>query len=444
MEEMNGSMAGFGIMAHGVDQMLADKRSHTSYQREKSLMNKQYAMNMAAAKAAPSIQVEGLRMAGFNPAMVAGAGSQPAPTVSKGTADMAQTLPFDVASIAQLQLIGAQADKLEAETDLIRAQKNTEDERPANVRMDTSKKTEERDHEFVKRLNTQANTEKIAADTKRVNQINQTYEDQNEALAGFGKAMAEKWKSSDWYKNLSEDTKATIDSIADGTLPLSVGGMAALMDTIKSQKDLSDADRAMVINAFENAITSRQYLDKEVMNAKTKMDLAKYNLTNKQKDHLQKQIEYLQEQIPYIADQMVAETNKLISEKRNLDAQEFGKLLDNAMQKMVNQSFNATDPGKQLHDGKILGYLGAMAQKALEGIVGMLGMIYAFGKGKNALEALGDKRSVTTNKTRTYPDIEHKPLYDEYGNRIPGTGGKSSYTETVKHAPGRGAGFPQE
>ena len=208
MEEMNGSMAGFGIMAHGVDQMLADKRSAKSYQREKSLMNKQNAMNRANMVAAPSMQVEGLRMAGFNPAMVAGAGSQPAPTVSKGTADMAQTLPFDVASIAQLQLIGAQADKLEAETDLIRAQKNTEDERPANVRMDTSKKTEERDHEFVKRLNTQANTEKVQADTKRVNQINETYEDQNEALAGYGKAMAEKWKASDWYKNLSASLRS--------------------------------------------------------------------------------------------------------------------------------------------------------------------------------------------------------------------------------------------
>ena len=439
MEEMNGSMAGFGIMTHGVDQMLADKRSYTSYQREKSLMNKQNQMNLANMKMAPTLQVEGLRMAGFNPAMMAGAGTQPAPTVSKGTADMAQTLPFDMASLAQLQLVGAQADKLEAETDLIRAQTNTESERPANVRMDTSKKTEERDHEFVKRLNTQANTAKVEADTKRVNQINETYEDQNEALAGYGKAMAEKWKASDWYKNLSEDTKSTIDAIADGTLPLTVGGMAALMDTIKSQKDLSDADRTVVINAFENAITSRQYLDEGVMNAKTKMDEAKYNLTNKQKDHLQKQIEYLQEQIPYIADQMVAETNKLISEKRNLDAQEFGKLLDNAMQKMVNQSFNATDPGKQLHDGKILGYLGAMAQKALEGIVGMLGMIYAFGKGKNVLETIGDKRTQTTSKTRTYPDIEHKPLYDVYGNRIPGTGGKSSYTETVRHSP-----FPQE
>lgn len=123
MEEMNGSMAGFGIVAHGVDQMLADRRSKTSYLREKSLMNKQYEMNMAATKAAPSMQVEGLRMAGFNPAMVAGAGSSPAPTVSKGTADMAQTIPFDAAGIAQLNLIQAQKDNIEANTAKINEEK---------------------------------------------------------------------------------------------------------------------------------------------------------------------------------------------------------------------------------------------------------------------------------------------------------------------------------
>lgn len=440
MEEMNGSMAGFGIMAHGVDQMLADKRSATSYRREKSLMNKQYEMNMAATKAAPSMQVEGLRMAGFNPAMVAGAGSSPAPTVSKGTADMAQTIPFDAASIAQLQLIGAQADKLEAETELIRSQKNTEDERPENIHADTVLKREQRDLEFAKRLNTDADTERVKAEAKRIGNVNKVFEDQNEALAGYGKAMAEKWKNSKWFEGLSPDSKETINAIADGTLPLSVGGMAALMDTIKSQKDLSDADRTQVANAFENAITSRQFLDKEVMDAKTKMDLAKYNLTNKQKDHLQKQIEYLQEQIPYIADQMVAETNKLISDRRNLDAQEFGHELDNTMKRMLNQSFNATDPGKQLNDGRILGYLGAMAHKALEGIVGMLGMIYAFGKGKNVLEHLGDKRTEKTKKVTTYPDIEQSPLFDQYNQRIPGTGGRSSYQRTVEHAPG----FPQE
>ena len=39
MEEM--STPGIGVMAHGVDQMLADKRSYQSYQREKSNIHQQ-------------------------------------------------------------------------------------------------------------------------------------------------------------------------------------------------------------------------------------------------------------------------------------------------------------------------------------------------------------------------------------------------------------------
>ena len=121
MEEM--STPGIGVMAHGVDQMLAEKRSATSYQREKSLMNKQNAMNLSNAMTMPSIQAHGLRMAGFNPAMVNGAGTQAAPTVTKGSADMAQTFPLDVGGISQLALLAAQKENVEANTQKVNEEK---------------------------------------------------------------------------------------------------------------------------------------------------------------------------------------------------------------------------------------------------------------------------------------------------------------------------------
>lgn len=258
---------GLGVMAHGVDQMLADKRSATSYRREKSLMNKQNSMNMSNAMTMPSIEAHGLRMAGFSPAMVNGAGTSPAPTVTKGSADMAPTTPLDVGGIAQMALIDAQRENIEAQTDKIKAETNVTkwDESP-NKQADTANK-------FASAL-------RNGADAGRIQRENEAFDEENEHMAGFGQAMAEKWQGSDWYKALSPDTKSTIDLIASGEVPLSIGAIRALSKVIASQKDLSDADRSLVDNAFANAITEAMWKDDKVRAAialfpVTQQDLAK-------------------------------------------------------------------------------------------------------------------------------------------------------------------------
>lgn len=114
-------MAGiaFGGVQAGVNNMFAQQNAAISYRRQKDLMNKQNQMNMANMRSAPFQQVEGLRMAGFNPAMVNGAGTQVAPTVSQGNADMPQTIPFnaqDALTMAQIENVEANTEKVNEET----------------------------------------------------------------------------------------------------------------------------------------------------------------------------------------------------------------------------------------------------------------------------------------------------------------------------------------
>ena len=91
---------------------MAQENANISYNRQKELMAMQNDMNMGNVKNAPGVQAFGLKQAGFNPAMVNGAGTQAAPTVSQGNADMAQTIPFN----AQDALLFAQMENIEANT----------------------------------------------------------------------------------------------------------------------------------------------------------------------------------------------------------------------------------------------------------------------------------------------------------------------------------------
>ena len=79
-----------------MNNMFAQKNASDAYQREKQLMDKQHSMNVADTVNAHTYNVEGMRMAGLNPAL--GQGATPAvPETSKGSADMAQTIPFNSA-----------------------------------------------------------------------------------------------------------------------------------------------------------------------------------------------------------------------------------------------------------------------------------------------------------------------------------------------------------
>ena len=107
-----------GVGAGIINNMLSQNNAKLSYKRQRQLMIDQDRMNNANVRSAPSEQVEGLRMAGFNPAMLNGAGTQSAPTVSQGNADMPQTVPFnanDALVLAQIDNVQANTKKVEEE-----------------------------------------------------------------------------------------------------------------------------------------------------------------------------------------------------------------------------------------------------------------------------------------------------------------------------------------
>ena len=253
---MSGMVAG-AVLANLASNAMADAKAETQFENEQQLMNKQNAMNQHNALMAYMNQVQGAKLAGLNPAMLNGATPQVAAPVSKGNAQMAENVEFDPASLlmqAQAENLRAQTDKTEAETDKIKGV-DTE-----NTRADT-------DLKYAQKLFTGANQAKVEEETRQIRNINQTFDAENDMLANTGMVMAEKWQKSPWYKSLAPDTKATIDSIADGTLPLSIGGLNAIEKTIATQKNLSDADRTLVKNAFDNTITDAMSKNKDVMKA---------------------------------------------------------------------------------------------------------------------------------------------------------------------------------
>lgn len=442
MEEKSDTMAGFGLMAHGVDQLLAGKRSAQSYQREKSMMKLQNQMNRANMVDAPSMQVEGLRMAGFNPAMVAGAGSQPAPTVSKGTADMAQTLPLDMAGLAQLSLMDAQRDNIEAQTEKTKAETANLPKTGANIEADTNEKIARTLLYPEQRENVKADTtlkteqaDKVKEEAQSIRNTNEVFEEENKGISLFGQTMAMDWQKQDWYKNLPSGTKMVIDQVAEGKVPLSVGSMRALVTAIDTDRGMNDMEKSKVEAAMARAIIKSQMNDKNVMDALKRDPKVRVEMNENQ------------------AKKLLAEANKLSYKmEKIIDLELQGKVYENqkakeeAIQSAVRK---VAEKAGNMDYARANGDYGNYAWRALENLTASvvkiveLVLMGKFAKGALAPQ-LPDVRTESSTKTRKYPDNEEPVLYDANNRRVQGTGGSTSYQETVRHAPGRAPGFPQE
>ena len=281
-----------------MNNMFAQKNASDAYQREKQLMDKQHSMNVADTVNAHTYNVEGMRMAGLNPAL--GQGATPAvPETSKGSADMAQTIPFNSADA----LAAAQVENVKADTDVKRAQ-------VPQIQADIKSKAADI-------LFKSAGVKKIEAETQNINNLNVEFKAQNDALAGFGQVMAQKWQASPWYVGLAPDTRNTIDALAAGEIPMSVGVMAALEKTIGAQKDLSDADRTLVKNAFDNAVSSAMFSDDSVMRAIAQEPKDKRNLLYKHIDEIDAAMKKIDAEIPNI----IQNLKNLKSQKNLTDIQ---------------------------------------------------------------------------------------------------------------------------
>lgn len=330
----------FGAGAQFVNNVLASHAADESYAKQKALMDKQNEMNRANVYGQTQLQSQGARMAGFNPAMFMNGGTQAAPTVSQGNADMQQTFPLDVSDMLAL----AQLDKTQAETENVKADTNVKKEQAPNVSADT-------DLKVAQRLYQDASTEVQKQKAQEIGNINEQYADRNNMVKTTGPAMMDKWRASLQEKGLWDKllpkTRETIDSIADGELDLSVGGLAALSDVIKSQTDMSDADRKFVENGLRSAVVYGQLSNQEVIDAMSKQPFYESELKRVGIDKINADIDKVRTEIMKI----VADTSKVLSETEYQDA--------------LNKSFKAGD----LDYLKSQGEYGKWIEKYSEGIL---------------------------------------------------------------------------
>lgn len=354
---------GLGVMVHGVDQMLADKRSRTSYQREKSLMNKQNAMNLSNAMTMPSIQADGLRMAGFNPAMMNGAGTSPAPTVSKGSADMAQTLPFDVGGLAQLMLLKAQKENVEAQTEKTKAETQvvpTEGEKNQAQVLLYGKQAEL----------TEEQRNKVKEEAQSIANTNKNYVDENAQLKILGSAVMKDLQETDWYKRLPEQLKGYVDQIAAGTTDMTIGALEAFERALGMQKNLDDS----AVSAWNNAVlasVAKKQLDRdEVLAAMANTPEAEYRLKDNQAGKTFEEITKVKKEVDKIMSDIGR--NGVLNQKDEVTMNH----LEKQIQKLVTEieSMNENDYGLLIRDKKYSKAAAIAALNNLGAIIHTVGM----------------------------------------------------------------------
>ena len=239
--------------------LMSEWHADKAQERQKELANIQFSHNQGLQRAAMANQVQGAKLAGLNPAMFNGQMS-PAQSVSQGSApkgenvEMNQTSPVDMLTMAQVRNLEAQTDKTEAETNKISGV-DTE-----NIKSDTALK-------IAQAAFADAGKEKIGAETQNIQNINEQYSDANRFFKDHGKSVADDWKKSNWYVNGNEATKSLVDKMADGSIPLSVGTLKALNDTVQNSNNLSKSDKENYLNAIMDVVYKTQFENDEVLDA---------------------------------------------------------------------------------------------------------------------------------------------------------------------------------
>lgn len=353
-----------------VNNMFAKDNAEWSLYNQKQMMRAQNAMNNANIANAPLKQAEGLRMAGFNPAMVNGIGTAAAANVSQGNVDMPQTIPFDF-DFNGAALLEAQKENLEAQTDKLKAE--------------VPKVAEETQNTIVDTLLKNANKEKVEEEKKQVQNLNERYQDQNNLIKPLSQVIGDKWQNEPWFSKLAPDTQETIRGIANGEIELSVGGMDALERAIKTQVDLSDADHKLIKNAFDNAVLEGQFSDKAIFDAIKKLP------------------ESQQKQIEAQTDKLKAERDKIVYKMKELiDAELKGKKLSNDQLDKIIKSFTSGDLDYLKSQGEYGKWFEKYAEEMLMKLLPMISGGTAVGRAQRKPDEPKFQTPKTEHKSKTF------------------------------------------
>lgn len=417
-----GPLAALSAGSTAINNVMSEYHADQQMSREKKLMSLQNQYNRSNALSAYQQQVQGMRIAGLNPAMLSGQTPQVAAPVTKGSVSQAENVEFDPATL----LLDAQRRNVEADTEM----KQAETAKISGV--DT-------ENTIADTLLKGASADEKKALTERTSQINAQWIDQNKALEEQGKVMAQKWQSEHWYSKLAPDTRNTIDAMASGEIPLTVGGMDALARTIRTQSDLSDADAKLVKNAFSNAIIDSQFSDKAVFDAIVNDPKIKQSLTQEQTKKLTADIDRLRYRMKDVID---SEIDKLDSETKVNNSDYWMKL----KQKLA---FEYENMDLSRGEGRYGNYAWRVLENTVSAIVDVVKSVAAafvgakiVGKGiATGVESATQSQSQSTTHARTdHMSNEHwsvPPIYGSDGRQVrPGFEYWSNYRSDYSNGAG--------
>lgn len=417
----------------GISNLLSEWHADKAFDRQNQLADKQFNQNMALQRASLSNQVAGAKMAGLNPAMV---GQSPggAQSVSQGSGAKGENVeinPSELLAMAQVKNLEAETDKTNAEADKIRGV-DTE-----NTIADTAKKIAETAY-------TEAGTDKINNETQTIKNINEQYSDQNKFYKENGANIASEWKKSNWYLMGSDATKKLVDSIASGSIGLSVGTLKALTDTIEQSNKMSDSDKQNYLNSVMDVVYQTQFENDEVLDAlaqlprdqqkKIKAETAKLWKEVKEvasKTHLNYELADTEE-----LKRVNMDAERHYTEAKTRESNAWSKHLGKqdkeieAKLKQINaefESFVTRDLGINRKEGDVGGWLLTMFENTIGALLAMIGLV----RGGKAVSKTNDYKTEIHE-----PDTWMKNMQKGLDNL--GTGGRR-----MDLAPSNSPGFPK-
>ena len=240
-------------------------------ENQKELMNQQNIINRNNAAQAAQIQVHGQQNAGLNPAMAEG-GIASAPQVSQGAAGMGSmglTNVFDgIANIIQAAKAPSEIAQIEATTAKTGAETK-------NIKYDfTTLKPEQ-----IKKMEQEIT--KLNEDIQTAKNINEIYQTKSDFIKNNGASIFSGWrdqlKATGNFNKLPEKTRETIDSLANGNTELDVGSLESLNEIIKTQTNLSEADKSVMQNLVGTTVAMKQLKDNNITSKLAKMSSTQFD-----------------------------------------------------------------------------------------------------------------------------------------------------------------------
>lgn len=276
-----GPLAALSAGSTVINNAMSEYHADQQMAREKKLMSLQNQYNRSNALSAYQQQVQGMRIAGLNPAMLSGQTPNVAAPVTKGSVSQAENVEFDPATM----LLDAQRRNVEADTEMKQAETakiagvDTE-----NVKADTGAKKAATYLTHAQTVTEGGKPGLVAAQTasteqeaQRIKNLNQAFAEENSALGLFGQTMALQWQKESWYQSLPSGAKMVIDDIAKGEFDLTVGIANALDRSISTDSNMNEVQTDKAQYALTRAVIEGQMKSPKVMKALSRLPEAQYN-----------------------------------------------------------------------------------------------------------------------------------------------------------------------